>query len=161
MHFAEHDRSMRRYSHAPLTRGSLRKIGFGTEEKSSVARTLGVGLTEGVLGLIHGRMGGMPEWKKLPLDFGVFAVSAIARFLPWTPRWLMHVTDVTMTGSFGYLGGSLGVWLGQKLRAKAGLLTGAPPTNRPITQGSHTPYDAPGVAKYDRNALVRAVGGRA
>jgi len=141
------------------TGGQLRHVGFGAAEKESVIRSVGMGATGFALGVVHGRYAGMPEWKKIPLDFAVFAVAKVLRFVPGVPEKAHMALDIVGDGALTYFGGSIGVAVGQKWRAKAVGLTGAAPLNRAITQGASY-QDARVQGRFNPEVLRQAVAGR-
>lgn len=173
MHFItrDHLRSMDR--HAPrkgggLHRGMLRQVGLDTPMKKSVARDLGEGLTTLGLGVIHGRMGAMPEYKGIPLDFAVAVAAKLIQYLPIAkPAYIEAAAETVGRGAFVYFTASVGQMLGQKWRAKAVGLTGAPQPstnsmldfNRNVTQGQ-TPHDARVYGAYRPEVLRTAIHGR-
>jgi hypothetical protein len=138
-----------------LHRGHLRHVGLDTPQKKSVARDLGEGLTGLALGAVQGRMGGMPEYQGIPLDFAVAVLAKLVQYAPFhKPAYVEAAAETIGRGSFVVFTTAVGQYLGQKWRAKSVGLSGQPATNRNITQGP-THFDAPSFGAY-RPEVLRA-----
>ncbi len=141
-----------------LHRGMLRHIGVTQDMKDEAvtkAATLG---TAFALGVVQGRMGGMPEQSGIPLDAAVGVAGTLAEFvIPQGWKTTRRISSGVGLGGLSVLARYLGESVGQKLRTQAGLMTGKPATNRVMTAGG-TRYDAR-AGSYSPDALRAALHG--
>lgn len=78
-----------------------------------------------LMGLLHGRKGGMPETYGVPWDIGFGLLTMALGF--GASKWLKGAADPIIalgSGFTGYFSGSMGAMLGQSMRKNAGEFTG-------------------------------------
>lgn len=138
-----------------ITREHLRHVGGGDSraplKKEHVDQTIRSGASGGtafLIGLVHGRQGGMPSKFGIPLDMAVaVAMHGLAIGLPMmnvkVPEKVTTGLHASGDGALAYFLGAMGAQVGQKLRKSAGKMQDPPqpPANRAITQGFGTAAD--------------------
>ena len=165
-----------------ITREHLRHVGgdggsrspMKAEHIEQAVRSGASGGTAFLIGIVHGRQGGMPSLGPVPADLAVaIAMHGLALGLPMAG---VHLPERAVTalhgsgdGALAYFLGAMGANVGQKMRKSAGKMQDPPqpPTNRAITQGFGSASDyrqlaaaqAP-VQSYSPAGLYTALYGR-